>query len=91
MATAVRRWSSKREVAARGRVRIKGDVSSQFLSGLLMAAAYAARQMSTSSVEGPLVSGPYVEMTDSDDAAMGLAICRVEQTRLPVSQDASTR
>jgi 3-phosphoshikimate 1-carboxyvinyltransferase len=45
-----------------GRVLIKGDVSSQFLSGLLMAAPFAP---STTAFEvgGDLVSKPYVEMT----------------------------
>jgi 3-phosphoshikimate 1-carboxyvinyltransferase len=45
-----------------GRVRIKGDVSSQFLSGLLLAAPFAHGPM-TVTVEGPLVSWPYVSMT----------------------------
>jgi 3-phosphoshikimate 1-carboxyvinyltransferase len=45
-----------------GVARIKGDVSSQFLSGLLMAAPLADRP-TTIKVAGPLVSRPYVEMT----------------------------
>jgi 3-phosphoshikimate 1-carboxyvinyltransferase len=45
-----------------GRVVIKGDVSSQFLSGLLMAATGAERDV-TIIVDGPLVSVPYVTMT----------------------------
>jgi 3-phosphoshikimate 1-carboxyvinyltransferase len=45
-----------------GRVRIKGDVSSQFLSGLLMAAPFAREEVHVV-VEGPLVSEPYVSMT----------------------------
>jgi 3-phosphoshikimate 1-carboxyvinyltransferase len=45
-----------------GRVRIRGDVSSQFLSGLLMAAPYAEERLFIE-VEGPLVSEPYVDMT----------------------------
>jgi len=45
-----------------GRVRIKGDISSQFLSGLLLAAPYA-RDKITIEVDGPLVSRPYVDMT----------------------------
>jgi len=45
-----------------GSVNIKGDVSSQFLSGLLMAAPLA-RAPVTLTVEGPLVSRPYVDMT----------------------------
>jgi 3-phosphoshikimate 1-carboxyvinyltransferase len=45
-----------------GRVRIKGDVSSQFLSGVLMAAPLAHGEI-TIAVDGPLVSAPYVAMT----------------------------
>ncbi len=45
-----------------GRVAIRGDVSSQFLSGLLMAAPLADDDL-TIAVEGPLVSVPYVTMT----------------------------
>ena len=47
---------------AGGTVRIKGDVSSQFLSGLLMAAPFCRADL-VIEVDGPLVSVPYVEMT----------------------------
>lgn len=53
-------------VAARGLaggdVRIRGDVSSQFLSGLLMASPGAAGRIVVA-VDGPLVSWPYIGMT----------------------------
>jgi 3-phosphoshikimate 1-carboxyvinyltransferase len=45
-----------------GSARIRGDISSQFLSGLLLAAPYA-RGPVTIEVDGPLVSRPYVDMT----------------------------
>jgi 3-phosphoshikimate 1-carboxyvinyltransferase len=45
-----------------GRTVIKGDLSSQFLSGLLMAATRARSEV-VLEVEGPLVSAPYVSMT----------------------------
>jgi len=45
-----------------GHARIKADVSSQFLSGLLMAAP-CARADITLEVEGQIVSEPYVDMT----------------------------
>jgi 3-phosphoshikimate 1-carboxyvinyltransferase len=45
-----------------GRAVVRGDISSQFLSGLLMAAPYA-RQAVELIVEGLLVSQPYVRMT----------------------------
>ncbi len=47
---------------AGGTAMIKGDLSSQFLSGLLMAAPYAARDVELQ-VVGQLVSVPYVTMT----------------------------
>jgi 3-phosphoshikimate 1-carboxyvinyltransferase len=45
-----------------GLVRVRADVSSQFLSGLLMAAPFAEQPV-TIEIVGPLVSEPYVEMT----------------------------
>ena len=45
-----------------GSVSIGGGVSSQFLSGLLMAAPYATREVDLT-VTGALVSVPYVAMT----------------------------
>lgn len=45
-----------------GDVAVRGDVSSQFLSGLLMAAPYASSPIRIS-VCGELVSRPYVDMT----------------------------
>jgi 3-phosphoshikimate 1-carboxyvinyltransferase len=45
-----------------GTVRIKGDISSQFLSALLMVVPYARGKVLIE-VDGPLVSEPYVRMT----------------------------
>jgi 3-phosphoshikimate 1-carboxyvinyltransferase len=45
-----------------GRVRVRGSISSQFLSGLLMIAPFAREQVLIE-VDGPLVSWPYVSMT----------------------------
>jgi len=45
-----------------GAVRIRGDVSSQFLSGLLIAAPYATSDLEIR-IDGVLVSKPYIEMT----------------------------
>jgi 3-phosphoshikimate 1-carboxyvinyltransferase len=47
---------------AGGTVRIRGDISSQFLSGLMLVAPFA-RDAITVTVEGSLVSRPYVDMT----------------------------
>lgn len=45
-----------------GEATVRGDISSQFLSGLLMASPCAQGQV-TLSVDGELVSKPYVRMT----------------------------
>ncbi len=45
-----------------GRIGIRGEVSSQFLSGLLLAAPFAPGT-TIFEVAGPLVSRPYVDMT----------------------------
>jgi 3-phosphoshikimate 1-carboxyvinyltransferase len=55
-----------------GRASIRGDISSQFLSGLLMAAPYAHRDVQLA-VDGTLVSIPYVEMTLRVMEAFGAA------------------
>ena len=47
---------------AGGVAKVKGDISSQFLSGLLLAAPYAQQTVDLR-VIGKLVSMPYVEMT----------------------------
>ncbi len=50
-----RRWRE-------GTIRVRGNVSSQYLSGLMMAAPISG-QVTRIEVEGELVSKPYVEMT----------------------------
>ncbi|HMF19840.1 MAG TPA: 3-phosphoshikimate 1-carboxyvinyltransferase, partial [Gemmataceae bacterium] len=45
-----------------GRAKIKGNISSQFLSGLLLAAPHAKTEV-VIEIDGPLVSRPYVDMT----------------------------
>jgi 3-phosphoshikimate 1-carboxyvinyltransferase len=50
---------------------VRGDVSSQFLSGLLMVLPYA-RESTTVTVEGTLVSQPYVAMTLAVMEAFGV-------------------
>lgn len=56
-----------------GEVAVRGDVSSQFLSGLLMACPYA-KEPSVVRVAGPLVSKPYVEMTLAVMEAFGIQV-----------------
>jgi len=56
-----------------GRAAIRGDISSQFLSGLLLAAPYARNPVELS-VPGDLVSQPYVQMTLAVMAAFGVQV-----------------
>ena len=56
-----------------GVAHVRGDISSQFLSGLLLAAPYA-RQPVELVVEGELVSKPYVTMTLSVMRAFGVDV-----------------
>lgn len=70
-----------------GRAAIRGDVSSQFLSGLLLAAPYA-RQSIELVVEGPLVSQPYVYMTLAVMSAFGVEVDahNVSRFTIPVAK-----
>ncbi|HUE73276.1 MAG TPA: 3-phosphoshikimate 1-carboxyvinyltransferase [Pirellulaceae bacterium] len=54
-----------------GTAGIRGDISSQFLSAVLMAAPLAAQPVSMA-IEGKLVSVPYVVMTSEVMAAFGV-------------------
>jgi 3-phosphoshikimate 1-carboxyvinyltransferase len=56
---------------AGGRARMRGDISSQYFSALLMAAPYAQRDVEIE-VDGALVSAPYVTMTLSTMEAFGV-------------------
>lgn len=56
-----------------GTVAVKGDISSQFLSGLLLAAPFAPAE-TTFAVSGPLVSRPYVDMTVAMLRQWGLTV-----------------
>ncbi|MFO0954469.1 MAG: 3-phosphoshikimate 1-carboxyvinyltransferase [Isosphaeraceae bacterium] len=62
---------------------VKGDVSSQFLSGLLMALPYANTQ-TTVEVDGPLVSLPYVAMTIEVMEAFGVRISNRKNRRFEI-------
>jgi 3-phosphoshikimate 1-carboxyvinyltransferase len=56
-----------------GHVRIRANLSSQFLSALLMVAPYA-RESVTIKIEGTAVSEPYIEMTVQMMRAFGLTV-----------------
>jgi 3-phosphoshikimate 1-carboxyvinyltransferase len=56
-----------------GTTKIKGEESSQFLSGLLMVAPYALRDVNIE-VTGPLASKPYVDITRDVMSAFGVEV-----------------
>jgi 3-phosphoshikimate 1-carboxyvinyltransferase len=60
-----------------GVAKVAGSVSSQFLSGMMMASPYAESPV-TIRVTGELVSRPYVDMTAAVMAAFGVELSRVE-------------
>jgi 3-phosphoshikimate 1-carboxyvinyltransferase len=64
-----------REGRAPGTVRVRGDVSSQFLSALLIALA-ATGEGARIEVEGELISKPYVALTLGLMARFGVAVRR---------------
>ena len=66
-----------------GIAMVRGDVSSQFLSGLLMALPYA-RAATTVEVDGPLVSQPYVAMTLAVMSAFGVTAWNRKNRRFDV-------
>jgi 3-phosphoshikimate 1-carboxyvinyltransferase len=69
-----------------GTAKIRGDISSQFLSGLLMTAP-AARSPVELVVDGPLVSQPYVWMTLEVMRSFG-AMCGADETLSNIGIDA---
>jgi 3-phosphoshikimate 1-carboxyvinyltransferase len=60
---------------ANGNVSVRGDVSSQFLSALLMALPLTGRQ-TTIAVDGELISKPYVEITLNTMRRFGVEVAR---------------
>jgi 3-phosphoshikimate 1-carboxyvinyltransferase len=58
---------------AGGRTRVRGDISSQYISALLLAAPYARNGVALE-IEGELVSAPYVAITTAIMADFGVAV-----------------
>ncbi len=57
-----------------GACAIRSDASSQFLSGLLMAAPCAAGDATTIAIEGPILSAPYIAITIAMMRAFGATV-----------------
>ena len=72
---------------AGGSVRIRGNISSQYLTGMLMAAPMSLAPL-TIEVEGELVSKPYIDMTIDVMRRFGVEVERsgYERFRLPGGQ-----
>lgn len=69
-----------------GEVNVRGDISSQFISGLLFAAPLATRDV-TINVEGTLESRPYVDMSIDVLKKHGISIKESdEKFRVPAPQ-----
>ncbi len=74
------------------RVQVRGDVSSQFLTALLMALPIFTRQTGnaiTVEIIGELISKPYVEITLNLMARFGVKVSRREWQEFIVSADAA--
>ena len=57
-------------------IQVRGDVSSQFLTALLMALPLVARQDIAIEVQGELISRPYIEITLNLLARFGVQVAR---------------
>ncbi len=69
-----------------GEAHVAGNVSSQFLSALLMVAPYAQRSV-TLSVDGPLVSHPYIAMTIAVMRTFGVTVDREGDSQFLIEPD----
>jgi 3-phosphoshikimate 1-carboxyvinyltransferase len=69
-----------------GKTTVRGDISSQFLSGLLMVAPYAQKQVEIT-VEGPLHSKPYIDLTLGVMADFGIEVQREGYVNFHVKPD----
>jgi 3-phosphoshikimate 1-carboxyvinyltransferase len=67
-----------------GRATVAGDISSQFLSGLLLASPYADADVELA-VHGELVSRPYIDMTLAVMAAFGVRVDAMEPCRFAIA------
>ncbi|MBK7356970.1 bifunctional 3-phosphoshikimate 1-carboxyvinyltransferase/cytidylate kinase [Propionivibrio sp.] len=62
-------------IRSRGHVQVRGDLSSQFLTGLLMALPLTGTE-TTIEVVGDLISKPYIEITLATMARFGVEVVR---------------
>jgi 3-phosphoshikimate 1-carboxyvinyltransferase len=72
-------------------ISVRGDVSSQFLTALLLALPLAAEQDIHIDVVGELISKPYIEITLQLLARFGITVQRDGWKRFTITQGASYR
>jgi 3-phosphoshikimate 1-carboxyvinyltransferase len=73
-------------------IRVRGDVSSQFLTALLLALPLAAaRQAIVIELDGELISKPYVEITLNLLARFGIEVAREGWQRFTIAQGSAYR
>ena len=73
-------------------IRVRGDVSSQFLTALLMALPLAAEQRAiVIEVDGELISKPYVEITLNLLARFGIEVTRDGWQRFTIARGSTYR
>jgi 3-phosphoshikimate 1-carboxyvinyltransferase len=65
-------------------IRVRGDVSSQFLTALLLGLPLVAEREVVVEVEGELISKPYIEITLNLLARFGIDVERVEWQRFTI-------
>ncbi len=70
-------------------IRVRGDVSSQFLTALLLALPLAARNDIVIEVVGELISKPYIEITLNLLARFGIAVRRAGWERFTIPAGSS--
>jgi 3-phosphoshikimate 1-carboxyvinyltransferase len=69
-----------------GLTHVKGNISSQYLSALLMSAPYA-KSPTEIKVDGPLVSEPYIDMTLGVMAQFGVAVELPDENHFVIQPD----
>ena len=72
-------------------IKVRGDVSSQFLTALLMALPLVAQRDIVIEVVGELISRPYVEITLKLLARFGVVVARVGWQRFTIPADSQLR
>lgn len=77
------------DLALHAPIRVRGDVSSQFLTALLLALPLAARNDIVIEVVGELISKPYIEITLNLLARFGITVRRDGWERFTISAGSS--